>query len=367
MSIYLDYAATTPTDERVIDSMCLCMRELFGNPSAVYASADAARREMRLARRAVAALLHADAQEVYFTSGGTESNAWALSACAGKHAVISAIEHASVMEAARRYASSVTYVQPDSDGVIQPAAVAAALRPDTALISVQWANNETGVIQPIREISALSRGRALLHADAVQAFGHVPVDASLCDLMSVSAHKLYGPRGAGALYVRTGVSLPALIPGGGQESGLRAGTENTPAIRGFGTAAELANADMSPRADQEREMMNFFVENLRIPDLRILGQESSRLPGVMALYLPGQSAERLIAQMDLRGIEISGGAACAAQSHKPSHVFLAMGLTEREALSVIRVSIGRGITKEALAHAAQTLNEIIQENQSTSF
>jgi len=367
MSIYLDYAATTPPCEQAISAMERCMRECWGNSSAVYASAGAARRELRLARKAVAGLLHADAQEVFFTSGGTESNNWALSACAGRHAVVSAIEHASVLEAAKNSASELTLVQPDENGVIQPEAVAAALRPDTALVSVQWANNETGVIQPIREISALVRGRALFHTDAVQAFGHVPVDASLCDLMSVSAHKLYGPRGAGALYIRQGTHLPALLTGGGQESGLRAGTENTPAICGFGAAAQLAQAEMDERAKQERTLMDFFVQSVRIPKLRVLGQASQRLPGVTALDLPGVSAERLIAALDLRGIEISGGAACAAQSHQPSHVYRAMGLSAWEALSVIRISIGRGITKEALAQAAQALNEIIPEIQNTAF
>lgn len=356
MSVYLDYAATTPLSERALEAMTRCLKEAGSNPSAVYASAGAARRELRMARAAAADLLQCDAQEVVFTSGGTESNNWALSACAGRHAVVSAIEHASVLEAARRWAGEVTLVRPDEDGTIRPEAVARAMRPDTALVSVQWANNETGVLQPMEEIARVARkGRALFHADAVQAFGHVPVNARLCDLVSVSAHKLYGPRGAGALYIRQGVSLAPLLVGGGQEDGLRAGTENVAAIAGFGAACALAAEEMDARAREERALMEGFLQAL--PQLRVLGGEAKRLPGVAALCLP-MPAEAVIAALDLRGIEVSGGAACAARSHRPSHVYLAMGLSEQAAARVIRVSIGRGVTKQALARAAQALGEI---------
>lgn len=356
MSVYLDYAATTPLHERALDAMLRCQRDAWANPSAVYASAGAARRELRLARAAVAILLGCDAQEVFFTSGGTESNNWALSACAERHAVVSAIEHASVLEAARRWAGEVTLVQPDENGIIQPEAVARSMRPNTVLVSVQWANNETGVLQPVEAIArAAHAGGALFHTDAVQAFGHVPVNAHLCDLMSVSAHKLYGPRGAGALYIRQGAALAPLLAGGGQESGLRAGTENIPAIAGFGAACELASADMDMRAREERALMADFLHCL--PGVRMLGQNAPRLPGVGALCLP-LPAEAVIAALDLRGIEVSGGAACAARSHTPSHVYRAMGLSEAAAARIIRVSVGRGITKQALAQAARALVEI---------
>lgn len=356
MSVYLDYAATTPLCERALEAMLRCIRDAGANPSAAYASAGAARRELRLARAAVAGLLHSDAQEVVFTSGGTESNNWALSACAGRHAVVSAIEHASVLEAARRWAGEVTLVQPDESGVIRPEAVARAMRPDTALVSVQWANNETGVLQPVEAIARVARdGRALFHTDAVQAAGHVPVNARSCDLMSVSAHKLYGPRGAGALYIRQGVNIAPLLAGGGQETGMRAGTENVPAIAGFGAACELAAAEMDARAREEAALMEGFLRGL--PHVRVLGGDTPRLPGVAALCLPLPS-ESVIAALDLRGIEVSGGAACAARSHEPSHVYRAMGLSEQAAARVIRVSIGRGVTKQALARAARALVEI---------
>lgn len=351
MAVNLDYAATTPIDSRVMAEMMRCMREAPANPSAAYSAAGAARRELRLARQALAGMLGCEAGEIVFTSGGTESNSLALSACAGRHAVVSAVEHASVIESARRWAGQVTLAPVGSDGVVTPEAIEAAMRPDTALVSVQWANNETGVLQPVEAIARVVRGRgALFHVDAVQAFGHVRVDAGLCDLLSLSAHKFYGPRGAGALYVRQGVPLRALLSGGRQEGGLRAGTENVPAIAGMRLACELAGADMACRAREERALLAYFAQLL--PEATLLGADAPRLPGVLALRLP-RPAEEVIAAMDLRGFELSGGAACAARSHEPSHVYTAMGVRPPE--NVIRVSIGRGIDKEALTRAAQAL------------
>ena len=358
MSIYLDHAATTPVDERVLEAMVRCMRETFYNPSAAYSAAGQARKVQRLARQAVSRILGCDQNEVFFTSGGTEGNNWAMQATRGKHAVVSAIEHASVLEAAKAYATSVTFVQPDANGVVQPEAVEEAIRPDTALISVQWANNETGVLQPVHEIAkVVHRHGALFHTDAVQAFGHVAVDVENIDLLTLSAHKFYGPRGAGCLYVRSGVRLPSLLHGGGQESGLRAGTENTPAICGLGMAAELAEADMAERAVRERALLNLFVKELSGCDVRVLGGE--RLPGVMALFIPGHESEKLIAKLDVQGIQLSGGAACAAGSGEASHVYRAMGLSEREARCVLRISAGRYNTPEDMYQAAQALRRLI--------
>lgn len=356
MSIYLDHAATTPADERVIEAMARCMRETFYNPSAAYSAAGQARKVQRLARQAVSRMLGCDQNEIFFTSGGTEGNNWAMQAARGRHAVVSAIEHASVLEAAKAYAASVTLVQPDADGVILPEAVEAALRPDTALVSVQWANNETGVLQPVHEIARIAhRHGVLFHTDAVQAFGHVAVNVENIDLLTLSAHKFYGPRGAGCLYVRSGVRLPALIYGGGQERGLRAGTENTPAICGLGAAAELAEADMLERAARERALLDLFVKELSDCDVRVLGDE--RLPGVLALFIPGHESEALIARLDMLGIQVSGGAACASGSGEASHVYRAMGLNERDAKCVLRVSVGRGNTENDIAEAARAIRE----------
>lgn len=358
MSIYLDHAATTPVDERVIEAMTNCMRECFYNPSAAYSAAGAARKTQRIARQTIARLLGCDQNEVFFTSGGTEGNNWAMQAARGKHAVVSAIEHASVLEAAKAYAGSVTLVQPDENGVIHPEAVEAAIRPDTALVSVQWANNETGVLQPVHEIARIVHAHgALFHTDAVQAFGHVLVNVENIDLLTLSAHKFYGPRGVGCLYVRSGVRLPSLLHGGGQESGLRAGTENTPAICGLGMAAELAGADWNERAARERALMDLFLQELNGCDAHVFGGE--RLPGVLALFIPGHESERLIAKLDLLGIQVSGGAACAAGSGEPSHVYRAMGLSERDAKSVIRISIGRMTTEEDMRTAAKALRSLL--------
>ena len=361
--IYLDHAATTPTHARVIDAMAKCMRENWRNPSAAYAGAGEARRALREARQAVATLLNAEPQEIAFTSGGTEGNNQAVLAARGGHAVVSAIEHASVLNAARALCAEVTLVAPDAEGVIAPEAVERAMRPDTRLVSVQLANNETGAIQPVREIAALARGRgALTHCDAVQAVGHIPVDARALgvDLLTLSGHKFYGPRGVGALFVRQGAAALPLLRGGGQELGLRAGTENLPAIVGLGVAAELARADMDGEARRERALLSAFVEDIqgRVPSCQLLAADAPRLPGVAALLMPGLSSEQAIAMLDLRGVEVSGGAACAARERAPSHVYTAMGLSPEDAARVLRVSIGRGTTEEDLREAAEAVGEV---------
>ena len=360
MAIYLDYAATTPVDGRVLQAMMDCMRENFYNPSAAYSASGAARRAQRLARQAVGRMLGCDANRVFFTSGGTESNNWAMQAARGKHAVVSAIEHASVLEAAKAFCSEVTYVQPDENGVIRPENVEKAIRPDTALVSVMWANNETGVLQPVKAIARIAHANgALFHTDAVQAFGHVPADVQDADLLSLSAHKFYGPRGAGCLYIRSGVSLPAMLSGGGQESGLRAGTENTPAICGLGMAAEIAEKEMAQHAERESRLMQLFLAEVLPDGVKLLAANAPRLPGVAALFIPGRESEAVIAKMDLAGIQISGGAACAAGSGKPSHVYRAMGLDERDAGCVIRISIGRNTTEEEILTAAAELKRLL--------
>lgn len=360
LSIYLDHAATTPADERVIEAMTKCMRECFYNPSAAYSAAGSARKAQRIARQTVSRMLGCDQNEVFFTSGGTEGNNWAMQAAKGRHVVVSAIEHASVLEAARAYAGSVTLVQPDANGVIQPETVEAAIRPDTALASVQWANNETGVLQPVHEIARIAHAHgALFHTDAVQAFGHVPVNVQSIDLLTLSAHKFYGPRGAGCLFAKSGTRLPALLQGGGQESGLRAGTENTPAICGLGMAAALAGADVTERAVRERALMDLFLQELSGCDVRVLGADAERLPGVMALFIPGHESEMLIAKLDVQGIQVSGGAACAAGNAEPSHVYRAMGLSRRDAKCVIRISVGRMNTEEEMCTAAKALRTLL--------
>lgn len=360
--IYLDHAATTPPDARVIEAMGRCMRLQWLNPSAAYAAAGEARRALRQARREVAALLNAEAGEIIFTSGGTEANNQAMLAARGGHAVVSAIEHPSVLNAARAMCAGVSLVPPDADGRISPDEMARALRDDTRLISVQLANNETGVIQPVAAIGALARKRRIpFHCDAVQAFGHVPIDvrAMNIDLLSLSGHKLYGPRGIGALYARNGAAQ-ALIRGGGQELGLRAGTENVPAACGLGVAASLAAGDMDGEAARERALLSAFIGDLRrrVPPCRPLGEGAPRLPGLAAVLLPGLSSERAVAELDLLGIQVSGGAACASRERAASHVYRAMGLSEEDAACVLRVSIGRSTTQNDLREAAEAIARV---------
>ena len=366
--IYLDHAATTPADPRVIDAMAECMRSAWRNPSAAYASAGAARRVLRQARQALADMLNAAPQAVLFTSGGTEANNLALTVARGGHAVVSAIEHASVLNAAKAMCREVTLVAPNGAGVVTPEAVRRALRPDTRLISVQLVNNETGVLQPVAEIGALARSRRIpMHCDAVQAFGHLPVDVAALnvDLLSLSGHKLYGPRGVGALYARQGVAPEPMLVGGGQEFGLRAGTENLPAIHGLAVAAELARADMDERARRERALLEGFLRDLRdrIPACRLLGEGAPRHPALAALLMPGLPSEQAIAALDLRGVEVSGGAACASRERAASHVYRAMGLGEAEAACVLRVSIGRSTTENDLRVAAEAIEEVYKTNR----
>ena len=364
--IYLDYAATAPTEPEALKAMLACAEQAWANPSAPYSAAGAARRTMRLAREAVAKLLNAQPQEIVFTSGGSEANAQALFLAEGGHAVVSSIEHASVLNAARRWARAVTTVAPGPDGRVSPEAVIQAIRPDTRLISVMLANNETGVIQPAAAIGAAARARRIpFHCDAVQGFGQIPVDVTAMniDLLSLSGHKLGGPRGAGALYVRQGVAIRPLIEGGGQEFGLRSGTEDVPAICGLGEAVRLAAGDMAKRAARERALLADFASRIRrsAAGCRILCEESPRLPGLLALCLPGLEAVQAVARLDLLGIAVSGGAACAARSQSLSRAYLAAGLSQDQARQVVRVSIGRHTTAQELETAADAIVRMYNE------
>ena len=360
--IYLDHAASTPPEETVVSVMADCMRRIPFNASAAYGAAGEARKAHRLCRAQIASMIGCDAQEVFFTSGGTEGNNWAVKSFAGSHMVVGAAEHASVIEAARACASSVTLVQPDETGIVTPEAIRAAMRPETKLVCLQAANNETGVIQPVNEVFEIAKKNgAHLHVDAVAAFGHMDLHGVRFDTMSLSAHKLYGPRGIGALILKSGAHVSALLHGGGQESGLRAGTENTPAICGFHAACQIAQADMAVRTQRQQALLDVFCTEIMraVPAVKRLGETRRRLSGVCALLIPGMPAEQLIAALDLRGILISGGAACAARSRAVSHVYTAMGLSREEAACVVRISIGRHTTGEQLCCAAQTMIRLI--------
>ncbi len=365
--IYLDHAATTFPEEAVIAAMADAMRRVPFNASSAYSQAGEARLIHRLCRRQLAAMLACDPAEILFTSGGTEANNQVVRSFAGQHVVLSAIEHDSVIKAAKASGCRISLVNPDKTGFISPESIVQALKPETKLVCLMAASNETGVIQPVDDVYRITKARRIhLHVDAVQAFGHIPVSSRCCDSLSISAHKLYGPRGVGSLFIRSGAAVSPLLLGGGQENGLRAGTENTPAICGFHVAAQMADEDMQPRYERERSLMDAFFMRLSslIPDIRLLGKERERLPGVSAFLLPGVTSEAAIAALDLKNILISGGAACASHSGTPSHVYTAMGLSPREAACVVRISIGRHTSDNQLCAAADALAALIRQQAS---
>ncbi|ABG04316.1 aminotransferase, class V [Rubrobacter xylanophilus DSM 9941] len=358
-AVYLDNAATTPLDGRVLEAMLESLEGLRGNPSALHAPGAAAREAVEEAREAVAALVGASPEEIVFTSGGTEADNLAVLGLARaappgrRHAVISRVEHPAVREAGRRLEAEgfeVTWLGVDGDGVVDAGAFEAALREDTALAAVMWANNEVGSVQPVEELAAACAERGIpFHADAVQAAGRLPVDVRRVPVstLALSAHKLYGPQGAGALYVREGVEVSPLILGGGQERGLRSGTENVAAISGFGVAARLAAGELEERARRERELRDRILAGVReMEGVRLNGHPRRRLPNNVHLTVEGVEAEGLVLFLDALGYAVGSGAACSSGGHKASPVLLAMGLGEREAFSSVRITVGKDNTFE---------------------
>lgn len=345
--IYLDHAATAPLLPSVLKEMEAIQREIFGNPSSLYAPAYEARKILHISRAALANRIGAQTDEIVFTSGGTESNNLSILGAArasrrGKHLIVGATEHHSVLYAARALKTEgfcITELACDENGVYSPEALRAAIRPDTALVSLHLANNETGVIEPIAEIGAITRERRIpLHCDAVAAFGQIPIDvqALKIDLLSVSAHKLGGPRGTGFLYVRNEIPLVPLFFGGSQERGLRPGTENVPAIGGFAKALE----HLPPRADSAARDLLESLLLTAIPGARINGAGAERLPNLLSVTFPGASGERLLAALSAQEIYAATRAACASGEREPSHVLTSMGLSRAEADATIRFSTG---------------------------
>ena len=376
--IYLDNAATTPLDPRVLESMLGHLGGRRGNPSSLHAFGGSAREELEEARDSVASLIGASPGEIVFTSGGTESDDGAvlgLARSAGpnkRHAVVSSVEHAAVREAARRLeleGFEVSWIGVDADGIVDPVEFAAALRPDTALAAVVWANNEVGTVEPVPELAEICAEREVpFHADAVQAAGRVPIDVSETPVstLALSGHKLYGPQGVGALYVREGVSLEPIIYGGGQERGLRSGTQNVAGIAGLGTAARLAREEIEPRVAHERTLRDRVMAGMEaLPDVFVNGHRERRLSNNVHLTVSGVEAESLVLFLDSLGYAIGSGSACSSGGHKASPVLLAMGLPEREAFSVVRITVGKDNTPEevdgflgAFSTAVEQLREI---------
>ena len=373
--IYLDHAATTAVSPEVLREMLPFMTECFGNAASIHGTGREAHRALDRARKQVAAVLGAQPQEIYFTSGGSESDNWAVKGVAwaargrGKHVITSAVEHHAVLNACawlEGMGFEVTRLPVDALGRVDPDSVARAVRPDTVLISVMTANNEIGTLQPIREIGELARSRGVpFHTDAVQAAGHIPVNVEelQVDLLSLSAHKFHGPKGVGVLYVRRGTKLDSLIHGGAQERGLRAGTPNVPGAVGLAKALDLAAASLPESADRVRALRDLLIREIRarIPDAVLNGDPERRLPGNVHFSFPGVDGEALLLRLDLAGIACSGGSACTSGAQEPSHVLAAIGQAPDLAKGGLRMTLGEENTPEEIKEVLHVLPEIVQD------
>ena len=346
---YFDHNATTPVSPEVFQAMAPLMTEVFGNASSIHQFGQEARGELDRARRSVAAMLGAKAEEIVFTSGGTEADNLAIFG-AGGHVITTTVEHPAVLQAAAQLPSA-TFVPVDSRGVVDPEAVRAAIRPDTKLISVMHVNNELGVIQPIREIAQIARDAgALFHSDGVQAVGKMPVDAKELDvdLYSISAHKIYGPKGMGALYVRKGVDVRPLLYGGPHERKMRAGTENVAGAAGFGRAAEWVIEESAAEAGRQSALRDRLEQGIlaRVEGVHVNGVGAQRVGNTSNIRFDGIDSEPLLIALDLKGFAVSSGSACSSGATEPSHVLAAIGLTREQARSSVRFSLGRSNTQD---------------------
>ncbi len=371
--IYADNAATTRMSEAALQTMNRVCREAWGNPSSLYASGQRAREVLEEARARVAAVIGASAREILFTSGGSEADNQAIlsAAALGKkngktHIISTAFEHHAVLhtlEKLRKEGFDITLLDVHENGRVVPAELEAAIRDDTCLVTVMYANNEIGTIQPIRELGAICRKRGVLfHTDAVQAIGHIPVNVEEdnIDLLSCSAHKFHGPKGVGFLYARRGVRLTNLIEGGAQEFGKRAGTENVPGIAAMAEALAEANASMAQNAAHLSKIRDMLIKGLRqIPHSALNGDETHRLPGNVNFCFEGIEGESLLLLLDDRGIQASSGSACTSGSLDPSHVLLAIGRVHDVAHGSLRLSIGEEINEAEAAYIIQTVTEVV--------
>lgn len=372
--IYFDHSATTPVDPSVFETMLPYLRDRYGNPSSSYRLGKEARQAMENAREQVAALIGASPDEIIFTSGGTEANNLAILGTAyrhwgkGRHIITSAIEHRAVLEPCKFLKSQgfdVTFLPVDESGMVDSGEVGRAIRPDTILVSIMHANNEIGTIQPVEEIGKILRERGIVfHCDAVQAAGRIPVDVEKlgCDMLSISAHKLYGPKGVGCLYLRKGTEIVPLITGGGQEKDLRGGTENLPGIVGFGRAAELARQFLDRIPWELVLLRDRIIDGIseRIPNSFLNGHRFRRLPGHASFSFTGVDGQALISMLDEKGISASSGSACHSDSPGPSHVLKAMGYSDQLAQSTLRVTLGRDNDDRQVDYLLAILPDIIE-------
>ena len=373
-SIYLDYNATAPLDPRVLEEMTPYLAENYGNPSSIHSPGSVARAAVDCARERVSGCLGARPGEIVFTSGGSESNNSAIKGLAyalsdgGNHLVTTAVEHASCLETFRfleRGGFEVTYLPVDSFGLVYPEQFQEAITERTILVSCMYVNNETGVISPIREIGEIARERGVVfHTDAVQALGKTKIDLGdlPVDMVSFSSHKICGPKGAGALYVRKGIGLEPFVHGGGQERGKRSGTENVAAVCGFGYACELLHAEFETENERLRKLRDRLFEELsrRIKDVYLNGHPNARVFNTLNVGFPGTPGDSVVMNLDTAGVAVSTGSACSEGNVDPSHVLIAMGLEEQEALCSVRFSFGRFTRSEEIDRVIELLPAVVE-------
>ncbi len=378
--IYLDNAATTKTRPEVAEAMMPYFTEYYGNPSSIYDFSNPCKEAIAHAREAIAKSIGAKTNEIYFTAGGTESDNWAIKAAAeayqekGKHIITSKIEHHAVLhtcEYLEKRGFEVTYLDVDEFGTVKLDELKKAIRPDTILISIMYANNEIGTIQPVKEIGEIAKEHGILfHTDAVQAYAHVPIDVNDChiDMMSASGHKLNGPKGIGFLYIRTGVKIRSFVHGGAQERKRRGGTENVPGIVGLGKAVELAMQDMQERAAKETELRDYLISRVlkEIPYVRLNGHPVKRLSNNVNFAFQFIEGESMLIMLDMEGICGSSGSACTSGSLDPSHVLLAIGLPHEIAHGSLRLTLSEENTKEEMDFVVERLKAIVQRLRSMS-
>lgn len=373
--IYLDNAATTKTRPEVVEAMLPYFTEYYGNPSSVYEFSNESKKAINRSRETIAEAIGAKTNEIYFTAGGTESDNWALAATAeayqakGNHIITSKIEHHAVLhtcEYLEKRGFEVTYLDVDENGVIKLDELKKAIRPTTILISIMFANNEIGTIEPVKEIGEIAKEHGIIfHTDAVQAFGHVPinVDEYHIDMMSASGHKLNGPKGIGFLYIRTGIKTRSFMHGGAQERKRRGGTENVPGIVGFGKAVEIAVNTMEERTKRESELRDYLMNRVmaEVPYVRINGHRTSRLSNNVNFAFQFIEGESLLIMLDMDGICGSSGSACTSGSLDPSHVLLAIGLPHEIAHGSLRLTLNADNTMEEMDYVAESIKKIVEK------
>ena len=371
--IYLDNAATTKTSQEVVDAMLPYFTENYGNASSIYEVGQRSKEAITTAREEIAKVLGAKTEEIYFTAGGSEADNWALKAAfeaysqKGNHIITTKIEHHAILhtcEYLEKKGAEITYLDVDENGLVNLDELQKAIRPETILISIMFANNEIGTIEPIKEIGMIAKEHGVLfHTDAVQAFGQVPIDVDEMniDMLSSSAHKINGPKGIGFLYIRKGVKIRSFVHGGAQERKRRAGTENVPGIVGYGVAAKRAAETMEVRTAKERELRDYFIDRVlkEIPYVKLNGDPVKRLPNNINLSFRFVEGESLLIMLDMKGIAASSGSACTSGSLDPSHVLLAIGLPHEIAHGSLRLTLGEDTTKEDLDYTLEQLKEII--------